>query len=1032
MAVVNGIDLSQFDAAGVVTIIQDQTVQAVLGTNEIVVLVPGFSRRGSFNTGILIRQGDQATAESLYGGINRKLERNGSFFHRSLQVALQNAPVIALNLLNLNNEVDQSGQPTEDADVVPYKSFSLDVAAENGNVTDKLYASFYNKDRFWRADRKFLLATRDAVDAGSLINIVNLSQVPYSLIIRKSQIAGFDIPVKEFYEDDPDIKPAFLRDDDLISDYFIDVYVINGNFSSERFSQLAVDPIFGEFFDSNGLIAERFDDFISLPELVVRDIITGTFIPNFTDATGENFYIEAIINSKVNSLGLLCAVDVKELDKFEFGTNSKNIDLVGHNLIGGNVDNADFLSYKGKINENVLFTEKASNPTTPVDITGGGVTITAFPATQKITVVIDNTNPIFSTLETELELGNLVGGETTAVGTAAGISIASPVLRVSRLLKTATQITFDLTSPLKDGETGNSGSFVDIALTADVFTIEHEVDRVFIDGTSSFYLGDRNSKLWNDVRDGIITDGDKIADNGTEYFVKVSFVNAEGGLDAVDDYRDLVLVELFTDSELTAPAAVGSAVAFGDTVDASGFPVAGSVINIISIVGSLNQRVEITPVSDKTFTTDVSNSTLFSVGQYVVGFDADGEEILTRILEIRNIGTPAVTDIQVTVANVYKRFTAPDGTVQAERFQDFESFFPNYNPTYLKGFTLNETHEPNGTNDRIKEIYGVIENTNIGKALKDPDFINFRYLVDTFNGGLEPNSKAYLSRLVRDRQRSIAFLNTPTFEEFADSKNPRFTDAPTPANPAPTLDTRYIGEGANLQLNPDFLYTLPSEVDGASFTGFFAPNFILDDAGEEVSFPPAAAVANAFVSVQTNGSNPFIPVAGPVNGVVGGAVSGLRRMEYELFREDRGFLGKKGINPIILKNQQFQIFDDRSAFQRSRSILNRLSARDALISFEIASERLLAQYIFTFNDANVRTEVLTLLDNYYTQIQTRFGAIASFELQFNDQNNPDSLSAASVGLVDTRLRLPDINRVFVNRITLFRNNTVSSGGFVAV
>lgn len=1030
MAFINGLDLSQFNAAGTYTIIRDETAAVIAGGNNQVGLVAGFSRLGRFNTGILIEQGDTATAERLYGSINRGLERQGSFFHRALRTCLTAGPAIALNLLNLNNEVDETtGQPTPNADVVPYRSFSLDTAEVNGATRDKLYASYYNKERFWRPDRRFLLATREATDDSKILNLVNLSQRPYTFLIRKSNIRGFDVPVSEYYPDE-ESRPGFLRPYDLISDYFIDITVISGNFGPDAYNQLAVDPLFGQYFNQNGLIAEKTSEFLNLPEVVVQDQITGTIIPSFTDEQGTNYYIEELINSRVNTLGILCAINVKELDKFEFGTNGSGLDLVGHNLIGGQVQNADFLSYKRKLFADFTYDQESSNPTLNLDVTSG-VAINS--QVGRITVTVDNTNPIFAQLETDLELNNYVAGVTTAVGASAGIAVSNPVLRVSRLIKNDTQIVFDLTSSLKDGETPNSGSFVDVdlATVADTAVIETEVNRFELDGTSTFYLADINSPIYSDWVNGDLTDGDVVSDGSNTYYLRFNRINATSGIDDADDFRTLLQVQLFLDAELLTPITAGSAPTFGTTVDSNGFIVTGTRLNIQSLIGSVNERIDATQIDNQTVEIDVSQASKFRRGYYLVGQDLEGNDILTRITNIVNVGSPAVTAIRVSTAQPVKLFTDPTGQSQVERFLPVQQFFDNFDLTYLRGFKIRDIHLPNNTNARMREIYGVIDNTNIRKALVDPDFVNWRYFIDTFNHGLEGNSKAYLARLVRDRGRAIGLLNTPTFEEFQTSVNPRFTDSPTPADPFPVLNTQYILDGANLDENPDVIYTLPSQTDGASHVAFFAPNFILNTGdGEEVSFPPAPAVATAFLAKFTS-ANPYLPAAGPINGQIGG-VDSIARMEYELFRDDRGNLEQKGINPIILKNGVYQIYGDQSAYQSARSTLNRISARDALVTFDIETTRILDTYTFQFNSTNIRNEVRTLLLNYYQRIQNSFGAIEEVEVIFNESNNPEDLIRESIGLVDTRLKLPGIFTRFVNRITLFRDAAPSSGGFVAV
>jgi hypothetical protein len=95
--------------------------------------------------------------------------------------------------------------------------------------------------------------------------------------------------------------------------------------------------------------------------------------------------------------------------------------------------------------------------------------------------------------------------------------------------------------------------------------------------------------------------------------------------------------------------------------------------------------------------------------------------------------------------------------------------------------------------------------TNIAKTLASKDVISFRYVVDTFSGQILPNSKYQLSRLAMIRQQSLALINAPSMAQFQASTDPRFTNAPTAANPYPSLNTAYIADGGNLSLNPSLI-----------------------------------------------------------------------------------------------------------------------------------------------------------------------------------------------------------------------------------
>ena len=85
------LDLSQFKSAGVYTIEIDQSERIVVTTQSLR-LLPGFSKVGPFNAPVFIR--NTRDLQKFYGDLDRKLERKGSFFHRSIQTALLQSPEI--------------------------------------------------------------------------------------------------------------------------------------------------------------------------------------------------------------------------------------------------------------------------------------------------------------------------------------------------------------------------------------------------------------------------------------------------------------------------------------------------------------------------------------------------------------------------------------------------------------------------------------------------------------------------------------------------------------------------------------------------------------------------------------------------------------------------------------------------------------------------------------------------------------------------------------------------------------------------
>jgi hypothetical protein len=1126
--------LTRFRASGVYTVYRDSTKAPVVQSQQPIRLIPGYSKIGLFNSPVFIEQGDFETAERIFGSIDPVLERKGSWFQRSLRIALEEGSVFALNLLKTNNEVDVNGNPTSNSDVAEYKSFSTDIADSNKEKREKLLASYYNKERFWFADPNYLLATRSITDQGSILNLTNLSQNPITFLLRKSEIKGFDISVKDWFVKD-ELIPFICKKTDLISDYMIDIVAINGDFTD--YNKLAQDPIFGQYFDNNGLIKSKLEEFLSLTELSVKEIFTGCLIPEFVDKNGTPLYIEEVVNNQVTVTGVLCAIDRDELDKYENQTNDNFIDLVGHRLLTESVVDANFLSYKRKLLQDFTYETIASNELSGLNLSGVSINSSV----GKITVTVNNTNPDFDLIRDFVKLNTAFKGVRTTAGTNAGVPLTNPVLFVTKILKTTNQITFDVSNSYKSLETSSSGSFVnldsvfdgnyteldslsagdlielkitrnmvtttigtytvlitdstssilnelvnsvnpntnihqisasfsgnylnlssalpDTEYTVELNTVASQMDhprktnegllvleygvnvsnfqfeqtneRFLIDGTSTYYLADIESQIYKDYKSGQLTSGDKISDSTNTYYIKFDEIFDISEIDG--DGKVLLKISLFVDQDLTIPISSGNAIGVNTSLDSAGFVVTGaSLLNFVSLVDSINQKFDCEIVDTKIVRVDISLEGQIKTGQYLSGFDENDQPIMARILSIKRYSSTNTTPTHLIIEtdNRIKIFNSLSNVTQIERFVPIKEMFTHYDLTVLKGFTVKESHMPNGTNQRMREIYSVMTDTSLATALTDPEMINFRYMVDTFNHGLEPQSKRYLSKFVKTRQKCLGLLNTPTVDEFRKSSNPRFTTTPTPTDPLPNLDIELINKGGNLDENPTFLYTLPDEADGASFVGFFFPNIEITDASNRThKCVPAPLVSNNFIRKYR--ANPFLAVAGPNRGIITG--DGVGGVTYPLSRDNRGALEEKGINPIYRKsNGDIQINGNETAYKKFKSILNNLNARDTLITLEIDIENIMDGFLFENNDDTLRTQVESSLTAYLDGIRDTFGAIVSYSLIFDRTNNPFWVVREGASIVDIEVVLPEVAKKFIIRTTLSRGLQPVVGSFIAV
>jgi len=493
-------------------------------------------------------------------------------------------------------------------------------------------------------------------------------------------------------------------------------------------------------------------------------------------------------------------------------------------------------------------------------------------------------------------------------------------------------------------------------------------------------------------------------------------------------------VSQYTSNSLSTRTSVTYAQLNNSFIDSTNYLVAG--FNALAVYSSLAKNISRNVTiqgtlfgGGKKFELTNANSTNVNVGDLVV--DNSVNPKLTRVtqkVKKVNPSTGAVT-YEYTVLDTPAVATVTN-TITV--FTPIQTFCDRLQFSLLNGYVLGDYHLPNNTDAQIDKIYGIIENTNIGKTLASRDIIAFRYIIDTFNGGIAPQMgpKSILSRLAKNRQKCMAILNAPSIKQFIDSTDPRFTELPDPnaGNPKPVLNTSYIATGGNLSLGPSFLFTLPDEDNGAKFIGVFSPNIILRENNKNISVPPAADVSNNFVRKFINGL-PYAIVAGPRRGVISNPrYAGL---EYEFLLSDRENLEPIGINPIVtVKGIGPMIFANQTGFQKTLSAFNNLHVRDLLITVEEAVEDVLAQYLFEFNDASTRLEIRTIVENYLDTVRNA-GGIYDYAVIMDETNNTPAIIDQNFGILDIGIEPSRGLQKFINRVTILKTGTISSGGFSA-
>ena len=324
------LDLSQFKAAGVYTLEYDQS-QSITVDTEALRLIVGFSAQGPFNTPVYLSS--SADRLKVFGDIDTKLEKKGCYFNRMTDTLLQSTPVFALNLLNVNT-IDSS----DNTDKVGYVVLNTD---SGFNATDasvdgfklnesyeELYYKFFNRERFWTPSSENLeslaamkitggTVTGDGLSSGQILSISNTGTKTFSvLVIKPSNLSGYNVTAKDWYGSATNIPYKWIRPNDYISNYFIQVVAVEGDWTN--YEMLSKDPYWQSYFNEEGLKPGIINSFANDPGVNLIGSWTGSLIPDFTDKTGSNQFIENVVNNSTQLTGLLLSVNRNVLDILDY------------------------------------------------------------------------------------------------------------------------------------------------------------------------------------------------------------------------------------------------------------------------------------------------------------------------------------------------------------------------------------------------------------------------------------------------------------------------------------------------------------------------------------------------------------------------------------------------------------------------------------------------------------------------------------------------------------------------------------------
>lgn len=301
--------LAKIKSAGIYRFVWDKSIAPIQAADTLR-LVVGYSEKGPFNTPVYID--NTADFKTIFGGISKKLEKKGIFFHRMALQALAGGPILALNLKKFEKEQ------------VNYVAFdSTDKAfteTKKANVID-----IYNTNRFWSLDPDVLPEQLDGSKYLSL-TATDSKETSCTVFLRKYKPTGYDVTVKTWYSSRGEEIPSYLEScqDMLLEDTFAEIYVFRGKFD-EKIAKSAELKNYFDVTDDKVLlkptITNAFNEEVDTLEALAEDecsnfinVYRGTLIPYFKDNTNTYISLDLVFNLDNSKHKMLMKLDQDSLE----------------------------------------------------------------------------------------------------------------------------------------------------------------------------------------------------------------------------------------------------------------------------------------------------------------------------------------------------------------------------------------------------------------------------------------------------------------------------------------------------------------------------------------------------------------------------------------------------------------------------------------------------------------------------------------------------------------------------------------------
>lgn len=1061
--------LQQFKAAGVYRVVFDKSTIENVNT-ETLRLVVGYSEKGPFNIPVYVKNPQEFT--TLFGGISKKLEKRGVYFHRLALQMLNMHPILCLNLKRFDGELLQGSTISTE-----FNPIFDPIDTVNLRVED-----IYDTTRFWELSADKLIDLR-AVDGTVMNQYINLSVTDtkvnsVSYFIRKAsgqKVSQYNITVNDWYSDNIEEMPEYLQgqENNLISDYFAEIYVFKGKFNAKQV--LASDTLKNYFIiddepDDDGnlrvklrnKIVNAFGDSVDTLDVLYQDETSnaighwvGSLIPYFKDKQGNYRSLDILFNQDIDEHKMMMSFNIDLLEDYNV-----NIDLSGRTRIPTeSAIKSELIRGNGGFDLNQIYE---------------GIATTTLLGNIDATVVSDvmhfSTN-IYDTLQsTNLVVSKLQGGLTKING----------ALYVSKLTDTDIILT-------QVGKLNNDEYMIDIdgslSSSSDDTDAEHS--------TVTVKCNDHKQMIEFAKRLGVefnANDEAKTGGAGTYWPVeddKYAFedvTNPMAGpqriITAISRIEKSAAAEkLYTDVDVDLKASfmdvsvLTKTYSLGENMSKTDSVYGPSVSFIDSCTWEYNKKPIKGVMLDVLYTDNLYDVTLKSVlhpGDCILaedgtakddngdGFIDDNEsnnverDLYYDNVYVNEVGTEYDENGDFLFHYIilsgepvqWAYMSSADGqqstdlsssdlvsdTMGDERGKTYivridaplNQEIGNMVPVYLSGYTYKNALPGTDMLSKVKWQENILSTLTDYKGLRlgllNKAEVDYRYVIDTFESYPVSDLKQILAFLCKEKQSAFCISNFPAIKTFVKCPYTSFTDSKG------VFNAEYVVNGYNRKKAAGIRFSLPDDVNGASFIAFYTP-LKFSDGYVDMTVPSAGLVSNLFMQKYMS-RQPYYIVAGPNYGAI--RANGLVGPDYKFSIEELNVLEPYGVNCMVYR-PTFGTFinANQTAKQTPVSALSKVNVRELVIYLQDEIEKVLQAYQWEFNNPTTRNAILDRANQICALVAAN-GGIQAYHNIMDESNNTPEIIDNEMAILSTAIEPGMGCGKMIQELTLYRTGQMSA------